>query len=208
MSDAPLLATAALLGFAVAAPVGPIGLVCLSRTLERGAASGFASGLGAASADALFALAAGLGLAAASAPLAAVARPLRVVAALLLLAMGLRALLRRPAAARPARAAGGTLARDYASVLALTLANPATVLHFAIGFAGLGLMGAGGGWGFAAPLAAGVFLGSAAWWLALALGGALLRERLDARWRGRVTRAAAGLVALLAALALGAELRA
>ncbi|AUH53638.1 hypothetical protein CXB49_13790 [Chromobacterium sp. ATCC 53434] len=195
---------AALIGLAIAAPVGPIGLLCISRTLRGGPRLGLATGLGAASADGLFALA---GVAGGNAVLhlaGQLARPLGWAGCLLLAWMGV-ATLRRPAAA-PARPddGGSGLWQAYAGTLLLTLSNPMTILSFAAVAAGLsgGLLASG-----AQQLAivAGVFCGSASWWLALAHGGGALLSRLGGRGR-RWLDAGCGVLLLgfAAALALRA----
>ena len=152
----------AILGFSIAAPVGPIGILCIRRTLDGGFRSGFLSGLGAATADGLYGLAAALGLAALSSFLLEWNGPLRTGGGLFLLYLGLRALLDRsapPAEGQPARTAPGTT--DYFSTLFLTLTNPMTILSFSAIFTGLGPI--------LSPwtIVAVVFSGSAAWWLIL-----------------------------------------
>lgn len=152
----------AVLGFSIAAPVGPIGILCIRRTLESGFRSGFLSGLGAATADGLYGLAAALGLAALSSFLLEWNGPLRTGGGLFLLYLGLRTLLDRsaPPAENPhGRSAPGK--GDYFSTFFLTLTNPMTILSFSAIFTGLGPV--------LSPwvLVAGVFSGSAAWWLIL-----------------------------------------
>ncbi len=152
----------AVLGFSIAAPVGPIGILCIRRTLEGGFLPGFLSGLGAAAADGLYGLAAALGLAALSSFLLEWNGPLRTGGGLFLVFLGLRALLDRsapPAEGQPARTAPGTT--DYFSTFLLTLTNPMTILSFSAIFTSLGPV--------VSPriLVAGVFSGSAFWWLIL-----------------------------------------
>lgn len=200
------LGRGALIGFAIAAPVGPIGVLCIRRTLADGRAAGFVSGLGAASADTIYGLVAALGLGAVAEALAGAGIWLRLLGGLFLCYLGLRTLLERPAE-RPAAATGRGLAGAYASTFLLTITNPATILSFAAVFAGLGAAGGVGGAGSALLLVAGVFLGSAAWWLLLSSGVGLLRDRLTPRAL-RWVNIVAGLVILgfgltaLASLAL------
>lgn len=188
--DFALLGRSVLMGLSIAAPVGPIGLLCMQRTLQHGPRIGFVSGLGAASADALYGALGAFGIAAVTAAFVALAQPLAAAGALFLLWMAWQ--LWRGAAARPAATASerpGAWAA-YGSVLALTLSNPMTILSFVAIFAGLG-----GGMAresqAAATMVLGVALGSAAWWLALALGMASLRERITAAWMRTINRAAA-----------------
>jgi threonine/homoserine/homoserine lactone efflux protein len=179
----------ALLGLAIAAPVGPIGVLCIRRTLAQGRVAGFVSGLGAASADMVYGAIAAFGLTAITGLLVRQQGWLRLLGGLFLCYLGLRTLLARPG--DPATdAEGGSRAGAYFSTFVLTLTNPMTILSFAAIFAGAGVAQAGGSYGAAAAMVAGVFLGSAAWWLLLSTGVSLLRSRFDARaalWVNRVS---------------------
>ncbi|MCB6177504.1 LysE family translocator [Rhodobacter sp. Har01] len=179
-----------LLGLAVAAPLGPIGALCINRTLDRGFRAGVAGGLGTALADALYASLAAAGFAAFASLLARVQLPLMVAGGLFLLWLGAQSL--RPRPARPAAQVG---ARDLlgttAATFALTMANPMTILSFAALFAGLGLAAAAGP-GAAMLVVAGVFCGSMLWWVLLSGGVALARHRLPpafALWTARASGA-------------------
>lgn len=172
--------TGLLFGLALAMPVGPIGLLCIRRSLEDGFAVGFATGLGAAVADAGYGAIAAFGLTAVSAFLLAWQSVLGLAGGALLLWLGLSSWLHRPAET----AASGTAHRPAAALAqtaVLTAGNPQTVLTFAalVGGLGLGVGAEGADWGRPAALIVGVFLGSAGWWLVLAGGVAgLLRGRL------------------------------
>jgi threonine/homoserine/homoserine lactone efflux protein len=155
-----------LIGFSIAAPVGPIGVLCIRRTLAEGRMSGLVSGLGAATADALYGCVAGFGLTFISQFLISQQVLLRAVGGLFLCYLGVRTLLTRPASqAAPSRS--GSLFGSYASTFMLTITNPLTILSFAAVFSGLGLAGSGGNYGAAGLLVTGVFAGSACWWLLL-----------------------------------------
>jgi len=171
-----------ILGFSIAAPVGPIGLLCIQRTLQRGRLAGFVSGLGAATADACYGLVAALGLSTVISFLLGWQFWLQLGGGLFLLGLGLKTLLARPAPATAATAPDKAgLSGAFASVLLLTLTNPATILSFFAVFAGLGIDARSGG---AMALVAGVFLGSAAWWLILSFLAGLFRRHLsDGRMR-------------------------
>ncbi len=178
------------IGVAVAAPVGPIGLLCINRTLTAGFAAGFATGLGAATADAAYGAVAAFGLAALGGAVSAAGDGLRLAGGLFLLYLGVRA-FRKVAPARAAQAGATGLVGGYLTSVVLTLVNPATILSFAAIFAGLGLAETGG-FANAAALVAGVFLGSAAWWLFLSAAGAIARRRLPPaalRWINRLSGA-------------------
>jgi threonine/homoserine/homoserine lactone efflux protein len=184
------------LGFAIAAPVGPIGLLCIRRTLAEGPATGLATGLGAAAADAVYGLVVALGLGALAGLLLEHAVLLRLGGGLLLAWLGLAA-IRSARRGRRAEAAGGAgragLAAAFASSFALTLANPLTILSFA-GFVAA-FAGPAGGAGAAVPLVAGVFLGSMLWWLLLVGGVAAAGRSLPAEAQ-RWIEGASGLVLL------------
>jgi threonine/homoserine/homoserine lactone efflux protein len=164
--ETDLLLRGGLIGLSIAAPVGPIGVLCIRRTLAEGRMSGLVSGLGAATADALYGCVAGFGLTFISAALISHLVWLRLIGGLFLCTLGIRTLLARPAEQTAAVQEGGLL-RAYGSTFLLTLTNPMTILAFAAIFAGLGLAEAGGGYASAGLLVLGVFLGSACWWLLL-----------------------------------------
>ena len=191
-----------IIGFSIAAPVGPIGVLCIRRTLADGRAVGFAAGLGAATADALYGAVAGFGLTAVSAIRVGQQGWLRLLGGVFLCWLGVRTFLAPPAteAARAARGSG--LAGAYASTLVLTLTNPLTILSFAAVFAGLGVGGAGGDYRAAAVLVLGVFAGSALWWLALSGAVGLLRHRVTPQGLRWVNRASGTIIAGFGLLAL------
>jgi threonine/homoserine/homoserine lactone efflux protein len=178
-----------LIGFSIAAPVGPIGVLCIRRTLADGRASGLISGLGAATADALYGCVAGFGLVFVSDFLVSQQTWLRLIGGIFLLYLGIRTLSSQPAE-QAAQSRGSGLLAAYASTFILTLTNPMTILSFAAIFAGLGLAGASSNYLSAGILVLGVFLGSALWWLLLSGGVGLFRDRFDNRgllWVNRVS---------------------
>ncbi|MEW6579095.1 MAG: LysE family transporter [Chloroflexota bacterium] len=191
------------IGFSIAAPVGPIGVLCIRRTLAGGRLHGLASGLGAATADASYGAVAGFGLTAVSGVLVEQQVWLRLIGGLFLCALGIRTILARPASEAASASRNGLLGA-YVSTFALTLTNPLTILSFVAIFAGLGIAETGADYGAALTLVAGVFVGSAAWWLLLSGGVSLLRERFTPRrmrWVNRLSGAvliAFGLAALVA----------
>jgi len=198
----PFLLRGVNLGFSIAAPVGPIGVLCIRRTLAQGRAAGLVSGLGAATADALYGSIAGFGLTFISALLTDHQTWLRLIGGAFLCYLGVRTWLAKPAR-DAAGAPGSELPGAYTSTFFLTLTNPMTILSFAAIFAGLGLANTGGNYGLAVALILGVFAGSALWWLTLSAGVSLFRARFDTRaltWVNRVSGAvivAFGIIALL-----------
>lgn len=173
-----LLVRGVVVGFAIAASPGPIFFLCLRRTLVRGWATGIACGFGVATGDGTYAALAAFGVAVVTSALVAQRHWLALIGGVALVALGLRALLARPAGWEPRPVAvNGGLASSYLSTLALTLTNPATILSFAAVFAGLGLASTGSFLG-GTVLVAGVLIGSAAWWVVLASLAAFARARL------------------------------
>ncbi len=168
------------IGFSIAAPVGPIGVLCIRRTLAEGRAAGLVSGLGAATADALYGCIAGFGLTFISNFLISQQLWLRLIGGGFLCYLGLRTCLSKPAA-QAASAQGKGLVGAYASTFFLTVTNPMTILSFAAIFAGLGAGGTSGNYLSAAVLVLGVFGGSALWWLILSGGVSLFRKKFDSR---------------------------
>jgi threonine/homoserine/homoserine lactone efflux protein len=195
-----------LIGFAIAAPVGPIGLLCIQRTLQDGRKYGFASGLGAASADTVYGFIAAFGLTFISTFLVEQQRWLSLIGGLFLLFLGVRTFLASPAE-NVVSAEKGSLANAYFSTFLLTLTNPVTILSFVAIFAGLGLSANSGDYGSATLLVVGVFLGSAAWWLLLSGIVSLFRNRFNARVMVWVNRGAGVIIAGFGAVALISLLR-
>jgi threonine/homoserine/homoserine lactone efflux protein len=189
------------IGFLVAAPVGPIGLLCIQRTLTQGRLVGFVSGLGAASADAMYGMIAAFGLTLVSAFLARQSVWLGAVGGLFLCYLGVRTLLAPPvpgdASAKPVG-----LPAAFGSTLLLTLTNPMTIFAFAGILAGAGLASGKGDVLEATVLVAGVFFGSAAWWLLLSGAVSLLRRRVTTGVMVWVNRVAGALIVGFGVLAL------
>ncbi len=192
------------IGFSIAAPVGPIGVLCIRRTLADGRAAGLVSGLGAASADACYGFIAAFGLTFISNILIDQRIALRLIGGAFLVYLGIKTLLAKPAEqTQTTMTEGSHLIAAYASTFFLTVTNPMTIISFAAIFAGLGIANANGNYRTAATLVAGVFLGSALWWLVLSGGVAWLRSRVNSfalQWVNRfsgVIITAFGLVALL-----------
>jgi threonine/homoserine/homoserine lactone efflux protein len=175
--DGWLFLRGALIGLSIAAPVGPIGVLVIRRTLAHGWPAGLASGAGVACADALYGCVAGFGLSAISNALLGSQMIIRLVGGLLLCCLGARTLLARPAERAPS-AEGRTLLAAYGSTFLLTLTNPLTIIAFLAVLASLGAGGEASN-GAALLVVAGVFSGSLLWWLALSGATSLLRTRLS-----------------------------
>lgn len=204
------LARGVALGFSIAAPVGPIGIWCLRTSIAHGPRRGLAVGLGAATADAAYGAVAAFGLAAVSALLVRERLWLQAAGGLFLLYLGLRT-WRENSAEMPAPAhllavAGGPHApgsglATYVSAVGLTLTNPMTILSFVAVFAGFGLAAAPGA-SAAAFLVAGVFLGSALWWVILSFSAGFISRRLGGRGARVISRSAAAVLLAFGGVAL------
>lgn len=194
--DIALLPRGLLIGFSVAAPLGPIGLLCIQRTLNTGRASGFVSGLGAATADAVYGSIAAFGLTFISTILLSNSRWIQVAGGLFLCYLGLKYLTKRPASAVDSGAPKAAGAGDYVSTLFLTLANPVTIVFFVAIFAGIGAAAPGSDYASSALLVAGVFLGSVAWWFVLSFSVHAFRERFTSGMMLWVNRISGAVIAL------------
>jgi putative LysE/RhtB family amino acid efflux pump len=195
-----LLLKGALLGVIITAPLGPIGMLCINRTLERGFLAGFSCGVGTAVGDASYALVAVTGIAVFAEAMSAAALPLAVGGGALLLWLGYRGLTHDPVVAVDI-GSGGLLATTVATFL-LTISNPATILSFGALFAGFGLMDETRRFSSAA-IVGGVFSGSLAWWFFLSGAVSLARGRLSDGFTIKVMRGTSYLLILFGFVALG-----
>ena len=177
-------------GIVIAVPVGPVGVMCVRRTIFSGKTAGFISGLGAATADALFGFIAAFGLTFVSDWLIGYHQWLRIAGGCYLLYIGGAALLAEPEVKQSSEPDAEGLLRDFLSTFALTLTNPITILAFLGIFSAIGLGGEDATFVRAAILVLGVWLGSLLWWLTLAFGlGSLFRsfESHHLKWINRVS---------------------
>ena len=165
-------------GFLLAATVGPMWVLCFRRTLALGPLAGFVSGMGIAVADGFYGAVAAFGLTAISGFLLQHGFWLGLAGGIFLLYLGVKTLMANPVLAETAQAES-TYSKAFLSTLGLTLANPPTILAFVAIFAGLGLVASD--YPTAALVVLGVFLGSASWWILLAVGAGWLRARIGPR---------------------------
>lgn len=200
--DFSLLLRGLVIGFSIAAPVGPIGVLCIRRTLTDGRGPGLVSGLGAATADALYGCVAGFGLTFISGALIEQKLWLQLFGGLFLLYLGIKTLFSRPAE-QAAKASGSGLLGAYASTFLLTVTNPLTILSFAAIFAALGLANTSRSYVSALVLVLGVFLGSAAWWLLLTSGVGLIRDKFSTQGLLWVNRTSGIVITVFGVAALG-----
>jgi threonine/homoserine/homoserine lactone efflux protein len=182
-----LFARGLVLGFTIAAAVGPISLLTIRRTLAHGRIYGLASGLGVATADATYGGIAAFGLTAVTSILVDARLVLGLIGGLFLLVLAWQTFTSRPDDVAVADDRPGLIGA-FASIFGLTMTNPMTILSFAAIFAGLGVVGRGGA--DAALLTLGVFCGSASWWVILTWVVSALRTRVTVgglAWVNRVS---------------------
>ena len=201
MPDGALFAQSLLIGLSIAAPVGPIGLLVIQRTLLRGALAGLATGLGAAVADAVYGAVGAFGVSWVIDALVGARVPLALGGGAFLLWLAWRIWRAAPADHAAQAGCGDNLLQCFAGTFVLTLSNPATIFSFIAVFGTLGArMVVSSPW----TMVAGVLLGSALWWLLLSAAVGRLRTRFDARAQAWVNRASALLLAGFALWQLGA----
>jgi threonine/homoserine/homoserine lactone efflux protein len=199
--DGALFAQSLLIGLSIAAPVGPIGLLVIQRTLQRGMLVGLATGLGAAVADALYGAVGAFGVSWIIDALVGARVPLALGGGAFLLWLAWRIWRSAPASTAAQTGGGGGLLPCFAGTFVLTLSNPATVFSFIAVFGTLGArLAVSSPW----TMVAGVLLGSALWWLLLCGMVGRLRSRFDARAQAWVNRVSALLLAGFALWQLGA----
>jgi len=198
--DTTLLFRGFVLGFTIAAAVGPISLLCIRRTLTEGRTVGLVSGIGVATADATYGAIAAFGLTAVTDLLVDWRRALSLIGGLFLLWLAWRTIRSVPGEAAAASGARRDLPGAYSSTLGLTLTNPMTILSFAALFVGLNVRG--GDAAEATSITLGVFAGSAAWWVVLVSAVGALRSRLTTAGTRRINVASGALIGAFALVAL------
>ena len=193
-----LLVRGFLIGISIAAPVGPIGVLCIRRTLANGKLTGFLSGMGAASADMVYGAIAAFGLTVVTNTLVENTFWLRIIGGCFLLYLGVKTFLEKPAD-HAAQANQSGYFSAYLSTFFLTITNPMTILSFAAIFAGTMLAQK-----TSSPLflVAGVFSGSATWWLTLSLGVGMLRDRLTSSHMAWINRISGTIITIFGIVAL------
>lgn len=186
-------------GFFLALPVGPVGVLCVQRTLAEGRVHGLLSGLGAALGDALFGAVAAFGISAVKEWLEAHQSDLRIVGGVVLLVLAARTLLGRKGQillsakhdVNESRVVTNSLVKDFVSTFMLAVTNPITLIAFAGLLATLGITEAGASVGNASILVVGVFVGSAAWWIAISTTAGVLRPFVDGSYQAWINRMSA-----------------
>ncbi len=167
-----------IIGFSIAAPVGPIGILCIRRTLQFGRLSGLFSGLGASVADCVYGVIAAFGLTMVSNFLMASQFWLRLIGGIFLIYLGIKTAVAKTQEITSSEVSHKTLLSDFISTFFFTITNPLTILSFLAVFAGLGLSMTGSHTD-SAMLVVGIFVGSAFWWFLLSEGITLFRKKIS-----------------------------
>ena len=204
-----LISTGIVIGLIVAAPIGPVNLICIRRTLAYGPVNGFFSGLGAALGDGVFAIVTAFGLTAISQLIEGFSTPLRLVGGVMLLGFGLHIFrsdvsLLRDAEGPPRENGNRSLVRSIASTFALTITNPATLFGFTALFAGLGSLAEGPASFIDAALTVlGVITGSTIWWFTLTTFVGIFHKHIDTGVMRNINHVFGVLVTGFGAIVLG-----
>jgi len=195
-----------LVGLIIAVPTGPVGVLCIRRTIFHGRLAGFVSGLGAASADAIFGIIAAFGLSVISELLLDYQEWLRLGGTGFLLFLGVTALTADPLEGTQHQRDPEDLVTDFVSTFFLTITNPITILAFLAIFAGIGFTGAEATLGRAAILVLGVWLGSLCWWAALSFGAGMVRLSFERHHLVWINRGSGGILVMSGAALIGSLL--
>lgn len=204
MIDLGLVVNGVAIGLAVAAPIGPVNLIVIRRTLRYGWLYGFLSGGGAAAGDAIFAAIAAFGLTAAVEFVVRFETTLQIVGGLFLVLLGARTWFAHPhfGDEEPANISGA-VAGVFATTFFLTITNPATMLGFIAIFGGVaGLADAGEDYGHAATIVLAVMTGSILWWASVSGFVSLFRQRMNDRLLTIVNRVSGGLILIFGIIVL------
>lgn len=201
-----LFAKGLLLGFAVAVPVGPIGLLCMDRSIRHGRLCGFSTGMGAALADTIYGAIAAFGISSILDMIMGYQKELRIFGGVILILVGIKMFLTPPPELQTAKSTGKrkSLIKLFSESFFLTLSNPMTILGFMAVYAGLGIKAASMSEIMIVLL--GVFLGSAMWWLSLSFGTFFLKQKLTQGFLNKFSKSAALIVGLFGIVALARTL--
>jgi threonine/homoserine/homoserine lactone efflux protein len=199
----------AIIGVLVAAPIGPVNLICIQRTLAYGSLNGFVSGLGGAVGDCVFAAISAFGLTAVARLIEGYSMPLKLVGGLILIGYGIynfRARVADPRDGCPVqikKAGDSTLGAAIAGTFVLTITNPATLIGFTALFAAFGsIYGEDASFGAAAAVVLGVFVGSAFWWFSITTITGTFHRQIDAQAMRQINRVSGVIVAIFGLVVL------
>lgn len=191
-----------LLGFSIAAPVGPIGILCIRRTLQYGRFSGLFSGLGAATADTLYGCIAAFSVTLVSEFLISHKPWFHLLGGVFLIALGTKTFYIEGKESDTTNINHRSLASDYISTFFLTLSNPLTIISFIAIFAALGLVNVSEKISDALSVVVGIFSGACLWWLILSEGVTLFRKKVTRKTMTWINRVAGIIIVTFGVLAL------
>jgi threonine/homoserine/homoserine lactone efflux protein len=194
---AAALLAGAVLGLSVAAPFGPVSLICVQQSLNRGYRYGMVSGFGAATSQGIFAAAAIFGADAVSVALTPWSKAIRLFSALILIGLGIRTILQARSVAKPAHAV--TMRVAYASALLLTLTNPMTIIPY-LALATVAAEGDIGGSTLSFWSIPGVMMAAATWYAGLSLATGIMRCGLSLKAAKLLNLVAGGSLVIFGAL--------
>ncbi|HNV96226.1 MAG TPA: LysE family transporter [Bacteroidales bacterium] len=188
--DLLLLIKGIIIGLSASIPLGPVGLVCIQKTLNSKTRNGVIAGAGAAMADTFFAVVAAFGISAVHNFIETQQLFLRLAGGIILLFLGLKFFLTNPAIQiRKQRNKTNNLWADFVSVFLLTLSNPITVVVFGAVFAGFGIIPKESSWFDMIMLVSGVFSGAMLWWISLVYIINMFRKKFRLRrlwWMNKI----------------------
>ncbi len=184
----PILTKGLIIGFSIAAVVGPIGVLCLRRSITQGFSIGLATGIGAALADAMYGAVAAFGLTIVSDSLLHYKLVLKIFGSSYLFYLGIRTFTTKPTPIAQTPIQKNGLINSIISTFFLTITSPVTILAFITIFTGFGLQKLD--FFYAWILVLGVFLGSTMWWILLSSLGSFLGRKLELQtlvWVNRIS---------------------
>jgi threonine/homoserine/homoserine lactone efflux protein len=194
------------IGFAIAAPIGPVGILCIRKALADGRLAAFVAGLGAALADSLFGAVAAFGIGAVMGFVNGQMVALKVVGGLFMLGLGIHTWRSAAVAVEAEPGQGPGMLRDFLSTFAITITNPGTIFGVAGVFAAMGPMGRPGIGLSTGLLVAGIFSGSALWWLTLSALASAARNRFTPERMRLFNHLSGAMLLVFGAVALGSLL--
>lgn len=191
-----------IIGISASIPLGPIGVLVVQRTLNKGHLSGFISGLGAALSDTIYAIIAGFSLSFIVGFIESQLLWIQIFGALILIALGLKIFTTNPAIQlRKQKKKSSSLLQDFFSTFALTIANPLAVFLFMAFFASFRVVGTEKTGIDNLLLIGGVFTGAATWWLILSSLVNLFRSKINLRRLFWINKIAGSTIIVLVVLA-------
>lgn len=192
-----------IVGFSASVPLGPIGVLCIQRTLNRGRLAGFVSGLGAAMSDTIYAIVAGFSLSFVLDVIEAQMFWLQLAGAIILIVMGVKIFLTNPAIQlRRQKNKNTSLIQDFVSTFIITITNPLAIFLFIAAFS---VVGGEKQFDMQLLLVSGVFIGAASWWLTLTSLIGLFRKKINLRrlyWINKIAGSTIVILVVVASLTL------